>query len=193
MPQTRTRLARADRRRQLLDIAWRLIRREGADALTLGRLAEQAGVTKPVVYDHFGTRNGLLLALYQEYDARQTSAMDAALEAAQPTLAAVSRVIASNYVSCVLSQGSEIPGVSAALAGSPELEKVKRDCELAWIDRCATALGAFSEPRLQERAGLWAILGAAESLSRASVAGDLSEAKATDELTRLIVGIAERS
>ena len=64
-PQPRRRMSREERQRQLLDVAWRLVREEGTEALTLGRLAEQAGVTKPVVYDHFSTRPGLLAALYQ--------------------------------------------------------------------------------------------------------------------------------
>ncbi|MBN2992365.1 helix-turn-helix transcriptional regulator, partial [Pseudomonas cedrina subsp. fulgida] len=55
-PAPRRRLSREDRSRQLLDVAWQLVRDEGTEALTLGRLAELAGVTKPVVYDHFVTR-----------------------------------------------------------------------------------------------------------------------------------------
>ncbi|MFX7784696.1 TetR/AcrR family transcriptional regulator, partial [Acinetobacter baumannii] len=85
---------------------------------------------KPVVYDHFGTRGGLLAALYQEFDARQTALMDAALPASDPTLAGIATVIASSYVDCVRRQGREIPGVIAALASSPELEKIKRDYEV---------------------------------------------------------------
>ena len=42
-------MSREDRRRQLLSVAWQLVRNEGTDALTLGYLAERAGVTKPVV------------------------------------------------------------------------------------------------------------------------------------------------
>lgn len=40
---SRKRLSREERRRQLLDVAWQLVREEGTDALGLGRLAEQAG------------------------------------------------------------------------------------------------------------------------------------------------------
>lgn len=36
---------------------------------------------------HPGTRPGLLVALYREFDARQTAVMDAALAASQPSLA----------------------------------------------------------------------------------------------------------
>lgn len=42
-------------------------------------------MTKPVVYDHFGTRARLLAALYQDYDLRQTALMEAALEASEAT------------------------------------------------------------------------------------------------------------
>ena len=47
----RRRLPRDERLRQLLDVSWSLISEEGADALTLGRLADAAGVTKPVVME----------------------------------------------------------------------------------------------------------------------------------------------
>ncbi|MDQ3202508.1 MAG: TetR/AcrR family transcriptional regulator, partial [Pseudomonadota bacterium] len=106
-PTPRRRLTREARGRQLLDVAWQLVREEGTDALTLGRLAEQAGITKPVVYDHFTTRSGLLAALYQDFDARQTLLMDEALAQCEPTLAHTARLIAACYVDCVLLQGNE--------------------------------------------------------------------------------------
>ena len=143
---TRRRLTRDDRQRQLLDVAWTIIRNEGTEALTLGHLAEQAGVTKPVVYDHFVTRAGLLAALYRDYDIRQTALMEEALDKSEPTLKGKAEVIASAYVACVLKQGREIPGISAALAGSPELEKVKRDYETVFIEKCrANACALFRQ------------------------------------------------
>ncbi|KXF77978.1 TetR family transcriptional regulator [Paramesorhizobium deserti] len=191
--QPRRRLAREDRHRQLLDVAWRLIREEGTEALTLGRLAEQAHVTKPVVYDHFGTRSGLLMALYQEFDARQTTIMDSALQASEPTLAAKAAVIASSYVDCVLLQGREIPDVIAALAGSPELERTKRQYEAAFIEKCRVLLAPFSATGDIASAGLWGMLGAAEGLSCAAAAGDITAAQAKDELYEIIIAMVARS
>lgn len=189
-PRPRRRLSREGRHRQLLDAAWRLVREEGTEALTLGRLAEQSGVTKPVVYDHFGTRSGLLAALYREYDARQTALMDAALQASAPSLAGRAAVIASSYVGCVLAQGREIPGVIAALAGSPELETIKREYEAAFMEKCRIALtpgaGAIATP------GLRAMLGAAEALSSAAATGEITAAEAQDELSAIIVAMAGR-
>lgn len=190
---SRRRLSREDRRRQLLDVAWQVVREEGTEALTLGRLSQRAGVTKPVVYDHFGTRSGLLAALYREFDDRQNALMDEALSASGPALADRAAVIASSYVDCVLLQGREIPGVIAALAGSPELEKLKRDYEVGFIAKCRTALSPFAGPDGISSAGLWAMLGAAETLSYAAATGEITAAEAKDELFQTIVAMVARN
>jgi AcrR family transcriptional regulator len=192
-PPPRRRLSRDERNRQLLDVAWRLIRDEGTEALTLGRVAEQAGVTKPVVYDHFGTRTGLLIALYREFDARQTALMDAALQASEPSLAGRAAVIASSYVQCVLVQGREMPGVTAALASSPELEKTKRDWETGFMAKCRGVLAPFASGGAIAPAGLRAMLGAAEALSYAAANGEITAEQAQDELFATIVAMVARS
>ncbi|RDJ20064.1 TetR/AcrR family transcriptional regulator [Bosea caraganae] len=190
-PRPRRRLLREERHRQLMDVAWRLARDEGTEALTLGRLAEQAGVTKPVVYDHFGTRPELLAALYRAYDARQTALMDAALQASEPSLASKAAVIASSYVDCVLTQGREIPGVIAALAGSPELAEIKREYEAAFMEKCRAVLAPFAGAIAP--AGLRAMLGAAEALSYAAATGEITAAQAQGELFETIVAMVARS
>ncbi|MBV8679616.1 MAG: TetR/AcrR family transcriptional regulator [Aquitalea sp.] len=189
----RRRLPRDERLRQLLDVSWLLIRAEGTDALTLGRLADDAGVTKPVVYDHFRTRNGLLAALYQDFDVRQTAVIDTAIAASKPTLKDKASVIARSYVECVLTQGREIPGVLAALSGSPELAAVKRQYQQVFIEKCHTILAPFAGSQGMSRASLWAMLGAADALSQAAVAGDISEEQARDELQETIIAMTERS
>lgn len=192
-PQPRRRLSREDRHRQLFDVAWRLISKEGTEALTLGRLAEQAGVTKPVVYDHFGTRSGLLAALYQEFDARQTALMDSALLESEPTLASNAAVIASSYVDCVLLQGREIPDVIAALAGSPELDMIKREYRVAFIEKCRNVLTPFAGADGVASPGLWAMLGAADALSHAAATGEITASQAKDELLETIVAMVARN
>ncbi|WP_134499932.1 TetR/AcrR family transcriptional regulator [Microvirga pakistanensis] len=189
----RRRLSREERHRQLLDAAWRLVREEGTDALTLPRLSDEADVTKPVVYDHFGTRDGLLIALYRDFDTRQTAIFDAALGSSEPTLEGTARVIATSYVECVLEQGREMPGVLAALVGSPEMEAVKREYQVAFIERCRRALTAFTGPRGVAQAAFWAMLGAADALSHAAVTGEITARQAQDELFETIMSIVSRS
>lgn len=189
----RRRLPREERYRQLLEVAWRLVREEGTDLLSLGRLAEQAGVTKPVVYSHFPSRAELLAALYREYDARQHALMDSALEAGAPTLEGRAAVIASTYMGCVLAQGREIPGVTAALAGSPELERVKREGDAGFLEKCRAALAPFAGPGGVPSAGLRAMLGAAEALSSAATTGELGAEEAEEELAATITAMIARS
>ncbi len=56
---------------QLLDVATSIVRAGGVDTLTLARVAEEAGVSKPIAYSHFGTRSGLLKALLTIDSARR--------------------------------------------------------------------------------------------------------------------------
>ncbi|MFK0275919.1 TetR/AcrR family transcriptional regulator [Ensifer sp. NPDC090286] len=189
----RVRLSREQRLNQLIDVAWSLVRDEGTDALTLPHLAEAAAVAKPVVYDHFGTRNGLLAALYQDFDARQTVVMDAAIAASDPTLQGTARTIAASYVECVLAQGREIPGVLAALAGSPELASVKRTYQLIYIEKCRKVLSPFTGEKRIAAAAFWAMLGAADGLSNAAATGDITAEEARDELCETILAMVERS
>ncbi|QBF26325.1 TetR/AcrR family transcriptional regulator [Pseudomonas tructae] len=191
--QPRRRLSRQDRQQQLLDAAWRLVREEGSEALSLGRLAELAGVTKPVVYDHFGTRAGLLAALYQSFDERQTAVMDAALAACEPTLESTAAVIASAYVDCVLTQGREIPGVIAALAGSPELEQIKHAYEAVFMGKCRALLAPFSGSGEIGVAGLRAMIGAAQALSHAAAKGEITAQQAQRELFESIRAMVVRN
>lgn len=191
-PAPRRRLAREDRLRQLLDVAWQLVREEGTEALTLGRLAELAGVTKPVVYDHFVTRAGLLAALYEDFDERQNRVFTDAIEASTATLDGRAWVIASSYVDCVLLQGREIPGVIAALSSSPELETLKRRYEAIFLDKCRDALSPFAPDGNVSQAGLRAMLGAAEGLSQAAASGEISREEAQQELLATILAMVNR-
>jgi AcrR family transcriptional regulator len=54
------------RRGQLLDAAARAIRKEGA-GISMEALAAEAGVTKPVLYAHFGDKAGLTRALADRF------------------------------------------------------------------------------------------------------------------------------
>lgn len=101
----RTRLSRSDRNAQLIEVSWALVRAEGADALTLGRLAEHAGVAKPVVYSHFASRAELLAALFTEFDARQAAMLEESLDSAPMTVRGRAKAIADSYVGCALAQG----------------------------------------------------------------------------------------
>lgn len=77
---TRRADARATRREQLLDAADRAIRRDGPD-VPMEALAAEAGITKPVLYRHFGDRDGLLDAVAERHARRLVAELRTALAA----------------------------------------------------------------------------------------------------------------
>lgn len=58
----RRRLGRAERERQILDAAVAVFSERGFQQASMDAVAERVGVTKPVLYTHFGSKDGLLLA-----------------------------------------------------------------------------------------------------------------------------------
>jgi AcrR family transcriptional regulator len=183
----RQRLSRQERYVQLVDVAWQIVREEGTEALTLGRLAERAGITKPVVYDHFTSRSGLFAALYREYDLRSTARMDAQISQTEPVLEKLAAVIADAYIECVLLSGREMPTVIAALSGTPELEQLRAEYATTFTEKCRALFSPFSKDKTLKTPALWAMLGAAEGLSWAVVMGKISAQEAKDELVQGIV------
>jgi AcrR family transcriptional regulator len=55
----RKRMTGRERREQLLDIGRRLFAERGFEGTSIEEIAAQAGVSKPVVYEHFGGKEGL--------------------------------------------------------------------------------------------------------------------------------------
>lgn len=77
------RMPAAERKQQLLDAALQIIAERGHNKATMDNVAEQAGVTKPVVYSVFNSRAELLgTLLAREQQAAITQVLDA-LDAAR--------------------------------------------------------------------------------------------------------------
>jgi len=55
----RVRMSGRERREQLVDVGRRLFADKGFEAVTIEEIAAKAGVSKPVVYEHFGSKDGL--------------------------------------------------------------------------------------------------------------------------------------
>jgi AcrR family transcriptional regulator len=180
-------MRKGERREQLLAVSRSIIEASGVDALTLGRLAEQAGITKPVVYDHFASRTALLVALYRELDAQQTEKLKRYLGDAEATLRGQAAAIARAHVECVVEHGRDVAGILGALEGSPALEQLKHETESAYLESCRSALSVFACGGKVSTATMTAILGAAEALAHAASRLSLPPEEAINELIRIIV------
>jgi AcrR family transcriptional regulator len=188
MRTTPTRLSKQARREQLLEVALGIVRAQGADGLTLVTLAEAAGVSRPIVYDHFVTRGGLLLALYRRLDERHRTAVTQALRTAAPTAGAIARVMSAAYFACATDM-PEFAAVSAALKGNPEMEAIQREMLDSYTSVMAAALAPHSSlPAEALRLRCVGVLGAAEAIAAELNRERTTAADAVTALTALILG-----
>ncbi len=80
----RGRMTAAERREQLIDIARGLFAERGFDGASIEEIASRAEVSKPVVYEHFGGKEGLYAVVVDREVRRLLEMMQAALTAGHP-------------------------------------------------------------------------------------------------------------
>jgi AcrR family transcriptional regulator len=81
----RARLPAAERRQQLLDVAVEMFSKQGYSNTAMNDIAVAAGVTKPVLYQHFGSKRDLFLELLRELGGRLRAELaDSVAEAGNP-------------------------------------------------------------------------------------------------------------
>jgi AcrR family transcriptional regulator len=69
------RLPAPARREQILDVAVQVFARNGFHGTSMNDIADAAGVTKPVLYQHFDSKQALYLALVEEVGRRLLAAI----------------------------------------------------------------------------------------------------------------------
>ena len=84
---------RGDTRARILDTAWTLVRQRGVGAVTVADVAAAAGVSRQLVYVHFESRAGLLVAMARRHDVRSGFAGRVAQAAALPPVEALERLL----------------------------------------------------------------------------------------------------
>ncbi len=85
------RLPRAERRQQLVEVARAVFAARGFDAAALEEIAERAGVTRPILYSHFGDKQGLFEAVVDAEIARVAAVVTDAIAAPGPPREIVER------------------------------------------------------------------------------------------------------
>jgi AcrR family transcriptional regulator len=92
-----TRLARPERRAQLLDAALEVFVQKGYHNAVVDDIADRAGVSKPVVYQHFPGKLELYLALLDESTTAMIDAVRAALDSTQDNKQRVEATMAAYF------------------------------------------------------------------------------------------------
>jgi AcrR family transcriptional regulator len=146
-----------DRREQLLEAADRVVQRDGS-AASMNVIAAEAGITKPILYRHFGDKGGLYNALAARHIDRLLVQLRTAL-ATRGGLTARSRATVDAYLAAV----EEEPQVYRFLMERAAVEDVDvRGQVVGFVRRFGDELaaGLRSEPALaplsDRRAQVWA-------------------------------------
>lgn len=69
-------VARADREQQILDVACRAFGESGFAGTSVADVADAAGISKPLIYNYFGSKEGLYAACVQHAAATLTSEIE---------------------------------------------------------------------------------------------------------------------
>lgn len=145
----------ADVKDTLLSVAYRVLEEEGASALTTRRVCEEAGVTMPTLYHHFGNRDGLLSAVHAVALEKFMAKKRALAQTADP--------VADLRSSCeqVLEFALAHPGVTVAVMAraveQPPMFSQAYALMRHRVERCAKG-GALRVPLEQAAEHVWAII-----------------------------------
>jgi AcrR family transcriptional regulator len=111
-------------RASLLDVAAQLLAAEGPSALTMRRIATEAGCSTMVLYKHFGSKDAIAAALYLEGFARLKRHLDSVPRTEDPAehLAALGRAYRENALAepnfYDVMHGTGIPGFTPDAAAT---------------------------------------------------------------------------
>ena len=82
-----------DSRERILETAFRVVREQGASAVTMAGIADAAGLSRQMVYVHFRSRAGLLTAMARDHDRRSGFAARVAAAQELPPVEAFERLL----------------------------------------------------------------------------------------------------
>ena len=166
------RLPAAERRRQLLDEALEVFAARGFHATSMSDVAEAAGVTKPVLYQHFASKRHLYLELLDDVGGQLQSSIVEATGAAEGPRQQVEAGFAAyfRHVSTHRSAFTLLFGSGARLDG--EFTEAVERVEVAIAAAVAGLIEADIDD-LHRRILAFGVIGLAESTSRHWIAEDL--------------------
>ena len=157
-------------RREILDAAWEIARRDGLSAITLREVAGRIGMRSPSLYSHFDAKN----AIYDAMFAEAWGELSAVFDGLEPLPAAHRRAIlamaeaffdfaVTDLARYQLMNQRTIPdfrpsgeAYAASIAAYERMRAVLRRCgvrSLADLDLCTAMIGGFVDQQLANDSG----------------------------------------
>jgi len=198
---SRTRLSPEQRREQLLDLGVQLIADRPIEELSVDLLAEQAGVSRGLLYHYFG---GLREFLHAVLRRMADELFEATAPVDHPDVVHRLRVSLQNYIGFVRAhQASYRSFMQAALGGRPEIREIYEEGRANLVNRIfdsataeeLAAVGITDSPAARLFARGWSAMVEDVLMAWLDEPGDLTEEQLVDTFTislGAILGVAPR-
>jgi AcrR family transcriptional regulator len=189
-----TRLPAPRRRRQLLEVAVEVFAVRGFHGTSMEDVAEAAGVTKPVLYQHFSSKRELYLELLDDVGSRLVDAVTQAVTSAAGPRQQVEAGFAAYFRFVALHSHSFRLLFGSGARGDEDFADAVRRVEDRMAAAIANLIETDLEPEHREMLG-YGIVGLAEVTSRHWMANRKADDAAPDvntvEAARLAGRIAD--
>ena len=165
------RLPADQRRRQLLDIACGVFAQYGFHASAMDDIAAAAGVTKPVLYQHFASKRALFVEVLRDVGGRLLAELATATEAATTGRERVEAGFRA-YFRFVTENEAAFRVLFGAAARNDDEFAVVVDQVLDEVADAISMLIEIEGTRAHRRVLAHAVIGIAEATSRDALSGD---------------------
>jgi AcrR family transcriptional regulator len=178
-----------ERRKQLLEVARRVFADRGYHSVTMDDVAREAGITKPILYDHFPSKRDLYRGLLEDDLASLKAKIEAALKASPGNRERI-RASFQAYFDFVDEEGEGFSLLMQEAAGAEEdfREMVRRFREEV-LTEVTEVIVRESEGRLDRAEAedvALGLIGMAETVAQRDPAGSKADRTRTvDTLVRL--------
>ncbi len=162
------RLSAGERRAQLIAVALRLFSERGFRATTMDDVADAAGVTKPLVYQHFSSKRALYLELVDSVAKELVAQIATAVRGADGPRQQVERGFAA-FFHMVVTHEDAFLLLYGRNEADPDLDEAQRRVENAIAEAISPLINAGLDDD-HRRFLAYAVVGMAEGASRHWVA-----------------------
>ena len=185
---TATRLPADERRQQLLAVACDLFARSGFHETSMDDIAEAAGVTKPVLYQHFPSKRALYLELLEDTGRRLLDRLAEATARVTSGRARVEEGFRAYFDFAVADRSSFRLLFGASIRSDPEFARTVDGILESAADTISTLIDLPTSEH-QRRVLAYALVGMGESVGRHAL-GESDPPLDGDELAAWIAELA---
>lgn len=181
-------MPRAERMRQMLDVAEEIFAERGYRDTSMDEIAERVGVSKPMIYEYFGSKEGLLVACIRTARAELLAATISSVEGVESAEEALRRGLTAFFEFIDSHRQSwKIIQAEATVAGQQAVDEIEAGRQQQ-TEINVTLFSSFlpDVPHAELEGYAEIVVGACERLATWYVHRDVSAADAAELVMRLV-------